>query len=278
MASEEELKSALERVITLAQNLQTEIDLLEGQIASDVDKANQTMLALGDVAQTAEEEVVETQGIIEGYVARVERLILVPDVVGDVEDTAMSAVERLQTELLQLQEATDEVLNTVADEFEVAEADVVETAEALMAFVEQGLLEATQTLLEETLQELYQTLADIPQEILDNIEEVFDTLLSDLHETAAEQIEAIEGHVVGLADDLKSQIEERGEQVFNEGVKDVGEAIITNTMNEVIDDIALTQISAQLTGMLSGYLPQLIIAKNVVGGVRRGLEILRAGV
>jgi hypothetical protein len=57
----------------------------------------------------------------------------------------------------------------------------------------------------------------------------------------------------------------------------VGEDLIRASLDEVLDDVVMSQISAQITAVLSGQLPQLVAAKHAVGSVRRLLDLMRSG-
>lgn len=210
------------------------------------------------------------------------RLKAIEGIVVDVDDgtintAAQKALDDLETELDSLAEAIALELGAARDRLIDGMAEVADKFADLDDFatnkIGQAVGDAFDTLLERTKH----SVADLPKETLGLIEDQFGEAFGALKGAAGDIAQRSMDHVDQLREELTSAVEARGRDLFDEQIKEIGETVITNTLNEVFEDIALTQISAQITGMLSAQLPQLVVAKNVVGAVKRGLEIMRAG-
>lgn len=281
MATNEEFRRALAEVQRAASAVEIEI----GAIGAALADRKQTLGAIAgrlgqgarDVGRTASESGDAVIDVTKSRTDRLRALVLIDDMTDGARDAATSSARELPQALLQLRQNADDAVEATRDALLSYGDDTEKKIDALRDFITEELKEAIEEALAETLSDLRSQIEELPGEVVSIIEGEFEEVLTKLRSNAEERIGEVRDHVADMTDRLQTKVEDTGRALFEDEIRELGETVIAQTMQEVVDDVVMTQISAQLTGMLSGYLPQLVVAKNVVGAVRRALEIMRAG-
>jgi len=185
------------------------------------------------------------------------------------EDTALS-VEEFE-EIAEICDAQGEGVSDAFDEFITSATNF---SSRLGGLLPDALNELEESVNENLNNLLAQQLSNLFDESNDILQSTLKEVVQDANLIANQGKQSVNQAIDGAISNIESRI--RG--VLGDEVEAIGRDIIEQTLNEIIDDVVVTQLSAQLTTALSGQLPQLIAAKQVVGAVRKALEILRAGV
>ena len=281
MATNEEFRRALAEVQRTASAVEIEIEAIGAALADRKQTLDAIAGRLGqgarDVGRTASQSGDAVVGVTKSRTDRLRALVLIDNMTDGARDAATSSARELQQALFQLRQNADDAVEATRDALLSYGDDTEKKIDALRDFITEELEVAIEEALAETLSDLRSQIEELPGEVVSIIEGEFEEVLTKLRGNAEERIGEVRNRVADMTDRLQTKVEDTGRALFEDEIRELGETVIARTMQEVVDDVVMTQISAQLTGMLSGYLPQLVVAKNVVGAVRRALEIMRAG-
>jgi hypothetical protein len=200
-----------------------------------------------------------------------------PEELADDADALAAQIVGLGQDLLDFEEnieADYKRLGELTDE----EADkLAEALEGLMDDLTVSLPETLRILLEQSLARLRDELADRGRAEL----AVATDLVSGRIEASGEAIDDAVRRLAATAGSLYrglfARLREDMEQRIEDEARATAEALITDTLGAVAEDALLAQVSGQITAAMSAQLPQLIVAKQSVGAVKRLLELARAG-
>lgn len=280
MATQAEINSVMQRLVKAVaggseemKQLAAAAQIQHGAFEQEIKSFRTAVEGVPSVVQDAGD------GVKSAINVRLDAIVaMLPDEPDSLADASQRSLQALATELNALEDEIGDQITVAIDRFISNLAEVEDRFTELSEFAQKDLLDNLSGYLDNLYSQVKSIVGDLPQEIIDLIDQEFNEALSSLRETADSLVEEAMGNVEGLGEELANMISSRAESLFSEEVEKIGEEVINATLNEIFDDIAITQISAQITGMMSAQLPQLVVAKNVVGAVRRGLEILRAGV
>ncbi|AHF86639.1 hypothetical protein RLEG3_12335 [Rhizobium leguminosarum bv. trifolii WSM1689] len=230
------------------------------------------------------------------------RLPLLPAMGGMLELSSLSALSGTLELLESLPDRVSANAGEVADALDELEAAIEQFEEvpALYSDFTERQVSSANNLLEQLKLVSEQVLSALPDQLDDlseTIEETIvteaaslnETLIENTRETIVSTLENIQGMsheagsvltnvATGMLDRLGDRARGIIEQEFGGAIEDFAQDAVLDALTEIGAGMLITQLSAQVTSALSAQLPQLIVAKNAVGAVRRLLEIARAGI
>ncbi|MEM9670603.1 MAG: hypothetical protein AAF950_16930 [Pseudomonadota bacterium] len=111
-------------------------------------------------------------------------------------------------------------------------------------------------------------------QLLEEIEEALAKAIAELSDAAETLGERTRDDVGELWGNLTKRTEERFTEVLRDSVDRIAQQVVQETAQQVVADIGLTQLSAQVTMSLQSQLPTLTAAKYSVDAVKSLLDAL----
>lgn len=187
--------------------------------------------------------------------------------------TELGALRESLGDFATLPDAYAALIDAIEPRVEAIMSGIENASDNLLETVPDALGQTTAEVLEKMEQDLEQAGKNLMEEVAEMLTDAFE----DIGEQAGRGAEALRAVAEEMLETLTNKLSETLEEEVRGSVAQLGDEVVEQTLMNLAQSLGITQISAQVTAALSAQLPQLVVAKQAVSAVRRMLEIMRAG-
>lgn len=268
----ERARSALSGVGEAANGLQVKADSLAVKTRPHIDRLAELGDFLNQAVSVGKEDINEALNALDGIIAY--RLTDSTEASDELEEAVLKAVEDLQAAFIDFDETTRGLIEALHSGLHVQMDALGVKITALNDIVSDQVSETVETLAQRTAEKFAETLGETQITLVDEIEGLLRTTLGDIESLAEEVGDQANQRISDAWSELRTDVEQRFRDLLEDQVDQIGQTVISATAQQVVEDMALTQLSATVTSAMSAQLPQLATAKAVVGSVRALLEAM----